>query len=53
MDVTKLPFNEFIGLKYSDNPRFLLMLDNRSDYICEHVTHAEINQLMSNSLFPM
>lgn len=32
MDVTQLPFNEFIGLQYSDDPRFLLMLDNKSEY---------------------
>ena len=32
MDVTKLPFNEFIGLKYSDNPRYLLMLDDKPAY---------------------
>ena len=32
MDVTKLPFNHFIGLKISSKNEYLLMLDNRSDY---------------------
>lgn len=32
MDVTKLPFNEFIGLKYSENAEYLLMLDNKPEY---------------------
>lgn len=33
MDVTMLPFNKFIGLKYSDNPGYLLMLDNKTEYL--------------------
>ena len=32
MDVTKLPFNHFIGLKISDKIGSLLMLDNRTEY---------------------
>ena len=32
MDVTKLPFNQFIGLKFSDDPRYLLMLDDKPEY---------------------
>lgn len=32
MDVTKLPFNEFIGLKPSDHPDYLLMLENNANY---------------------
>lgn len=32
MDVTKLPFNSFIGLKMSDKAEYLMMLDNRSEY---------------------
>ncbi len=32
MDVTKLPFNSFIGLKISDKTEFLLMLEKRSEY---------------------
>lgn len=32
MDVTKLPFNHFIGLKRSHKSEYLLMLDNRSEY---------------------
>jgi len=32
MDVTKLPFNQFIGLKLSDRSGYLLMLENRPEY---------------------
>lgn len=32
MDVIKLPFNDFIGLKISDKNDFLLMLENRPEY---------------------
>ena len=32
MDVTKLPFNHFIGLKISNKSGYLLMLDNRTEY---------------------
>ena len=32
MDVTKLPFNHFIGLKISNKSDCLLMLDNRTEY---------------------
>jgi len=32
IDVTKLPFNHFIGLKISTKNGYLLMLDNRSEY---------------------
>ena len=32
MDVTKLPFNHFIGLKISNKSDYLLMLDNRAEY---------------------
>ena len=32
MDVTKLPFNHFIGLKISNKREYLLMLDNRTEY---------------------
>jgi len=32
MDVTKLPFNHFIGLKMSDKNGYLLMLENRPEY---------------------
>lgn len=46
MDVTKLPFNEFIGLKYSDNPCFLLMLDNRSEYL-NHLSTVHASALFA------
>ena len=32
MDVTQLPFNNFIGLKISNKSGYLLMLDNRTEY---------------------
>jgi len=32
MDVTKLPFNQFVGLKMSAKNGYLLMLDNRPEY---------------------
>ena len=32
IDVTKLPFNHFIGLKVSNKSDYLLMLDNRTEY---------------------
>ncbi|MDR3286929.1 MAG: DUF4442 domain-containing protein [Prevotellaceae bacterium] len=32
MDVTKLAFNEFVGLKFSDNSDYLLMLENKPEY---------------------
>nr|WP_294483197.1 DUF4442 domain-containing protein [uncultured Bacteroides sp.] len=36
MDVIKLPFNQFIGLEYSDNPLYLLMLGDKPEY-CNHL----------------
>lgn len=32
MNVTKIPFNEFIGLEYSDNPAYLMTLQERPEY---------------------
>ena len=32
IDVTKLPFNHFIGLKISNRSCYLLMLENRTEY---------------------
>ena len=32
MDITKLPFNQFIGLQKSVKSGYLLMLDNRTEY---------------------
>ena len=32
MDVTKIPFNQYIGLQMSVNNGYLLMLDNRPEY---------------------
>ncbi len=47
MDVIKLPFNEFIGLKFSDNPDFLLMLDNKSEY------RNHLNTVHASALFAL
>ncbi len=33
MDVTKIPFNEFIGLAASDKPGYLLMLAGEPEYL--------------------
>ena len=33
MDVTKIPFNEFIGIKLSSNSDYLLMLDDKPEYL--------------------
>ena len=32
MDVTKLPFNEFIGLEFSESSDYLLFLNDKSEY---------------------
>lgn len=47
MDVTKLPFNEFIGLKFSDNPRYLLMLDDKPEY------HNHLKTVHASALFAL
>jgi len=47
MDMTKLPFNELIGLKYSDKPEYMFMLDNRSDY------HNHIATVHASALFSL
>ena len=33
MDVTKIPFNQFIGLKISDKNGYLLMLEKRTEKV--------------------
>jgi acyl-coenzyme A thioesterase PaaI-like protein len=41
MDITKLPFNKFIGLKVSVKSGYILMLDNRPEYRNHlHTVHA-------------
>lgn len=47
MDVTKLPFNEFIGLKLSDEPNYLLMLDDRAEYL------NHLNTVHAGALFTL
>jgi len=33
MEVIKIPFNEFIGLELSENPEYLLCLDDKKQYL--------------------
>ena len=47
MDVTKLPFNRFIGLKISDKAGFLLMLEARSEY------RNHLNTVHASALFSL
>ena len=47
MDVTKLPFNHFIGLKLSDKNGYLLMLDNRANY------RNHLNTVHASALFAL
>jgi acyl-coenzyme A thioesterase PaaI-like protein len=47
MDVTQLPFNNFIGLKMSDRTGFLLMLENRSEY------RNHLNTVHASALFSL
>lgn len=47
MDVTRLPFNEFIGLKFSDEPNYLLMLDDRAEYL------NHLNTVHAGALFTL
>ena len=37
MNVTKMPFNQFIGLKVSVKSGYLLMLDNRPELVMQSV----------------
>ncbi len=46
MDVTKLPFNEFIGLKQSINSDYLLMLDDKREYT-NHLDTVHASALFS------
>ena len=47
MDVTRLPFNEFIGLKLSDEPNYLLKLDDRAEYL------NHLNTVHAGALFTL
>jgi acyl-coenzyme A thioesterase PaaI-like protein len=47
MNVTKLPFNDFIGLKISDKNEFLLMLENRPEY------RNHLNTVHASALFAL
>lgn len=47
MDVTRLPFNEFIGLKYADRQDYLLMLDDKTEYL------NHLNSVHAGALFTL
>ena len=47
MNVLKLPFNDFIGLKMSDRNDFLLMLENRAEY------RNHLNTVHASALFAL
>ena len=44
MDVTKIPFNHFIGLKVSAKSGYLLMLDNRPELVMQSVFEWFVTQ---------
>jgi len=46
MEVTKLPFNHFIGLKISNKSGYFLMLDNRTEYL-NHLNTVHASALFS------
>ena len=47
MNVTQLPFNNFIGLKMSNKAGFLLMLEDRSEY------RNHLNTVHASALFSL
>jgi len=47
MDITQLPFNNFIGLKISDKTDFLLMLEERPEY------RNHLNTVHASALFSL
>jgi acyl-coenzyme A thioesterase PaaI-like protein len=47
MDITQLPFNDFIGLKISNKSEFLLMLENRPEY------RNHLNTVHASALFAL
>lgn len=47
MDVTKLPFNEWIGLKHSDRSEYLLMLEDSPNY------HNHLNTVHASAQFAL
>ena len=47
IDVTKLPFNHFIGLKISDKSNYLLMLDDRTEY------HNHLDTVHASAMFSL
>jgi acyl-coenzyme A thioesterase PaaI-like protein len=47
MDVTQLPFNNFIGLKISNKSEFLLMMEHRPEY------RNHLNTVHASALFAL
>ena len=47
MDVTKIPFNQFIGLKISGKNGYLLMLDKRTEY------RNHLNMVHASAMFAL
>jgi len=45
MEILDIPFNRFIGLKYSTNPEYLMMLENREEY------HNHLGTVHAGALF--
>lgn len=47
MEILEIPFNQFIGLKYSTNSEYLMMLDNREEY------HNHLGTVHASALFAL
>lgn len=47
MEILEIPFNRFINLKYSTNPEYLMMLDNKDVY------HNHLGTVHASALFAL
>jgi acyl-coenzyme A thioesterase PaaI-like protein len=47
MEILEIPFNRFVSLKYSTNPEYLMMLDNREEY------HNHLGTIHASALFAL
>jgi acyl-coenzyme A thioesterase PaaI-like protein len=47
MEILDIPYNQFTGLKYSTNPEYLMMLDNREVY------HNHLGTVHASALFAL
>jgi acyl-coenzyme A thioesterase PaaI-like protein len=47
MEILDIPYNRFTGLKYSTNPEYLMMLDNREVY------HNHLGTVHASALFAL